>query len=134
MISDKPNRFFHVTPKQNLNSILANGLIPQIGKRSEDIGESQEAIYLFPNFEEMDNALANWLGECFIDDDEEEDLIILQIDLPEGFPVRREVDSNGDLFYEAYCTCDISEEHITAVYDEEYNLVNINEYDKLMEI
>ena len=123
IILNKSNRYFHVTPKQNMDSILANGLIAQIGERSKEIGESQEAIYLFPNFEEMETALANWLGECFEDTDE---LIILQIDLPNDFPVYREIDSNGDDFYEAHCTCDISEEYITAIYDEEYNILNRN--------
>ena len=123
MIINKDNRYFHVTPKQNIDSILANGLIAQIGERSEEIGESQEAIYLFPNFEEMNNALANWLGECFEDIDE---LIILQIDLPKGFPIYKEMDSNGDEFYEVHCTCNIPEEYITAIYDEEYNLLNRN--------
>ncbi len=131
MIANKSNRFFHITPKQNLNFTLSTGLLPQIGKRGEEAGEPQEAVYLFPNFEEMDNALANWFGECFEDDDTE--LVILQIDLPEGFPVCREIDSNGDLFYEAYCTCDISEEYITAVYNEEYNLMSFEEFDKEIE-
>ena len=116
MILNKNNRYFHVTLKQNMGSILANGLIAQIGERSKEIGESQEAIYLFPNREEMETALANWLGECFEDDD---DLVILQIDLPEDFPVYREIDSNGDDFYEAYCLCDIPKDYITAIYDEE---------------
>lgn len=118
MILNKNNRYFHVTLKQNMGSILANGLIAQIGERSKEIGESQEAVYLFPNREEMETALANWLGECFEDDD---DLVILQIDLPEDFPVYREIDSNGNDFYEAYCTCDIPKDYITAIYNEEYD-------------
>lgn len=117
MITDKKSRYYHVTPKRNIASILADGLIAQIGERSEEIGEQQEAIYLFPNVEEMNNALANWLGECF---EEEEELIILQLDLPDDFPVYREVDSNGDYFYEAHCFCDIPEEYITGIYSEEY--------------
>lgn len=122
-LTNKKNRYFHVTPKKNISSILENGLIPQIGERSLEIGEQIEAIYLFPNFEEMDNALYNWLGEAFED---EEELLILQIDLPDDFPVYREIDDNGDDFYEAHCQCDIPEEFITGIYDESYQLLSRN--------
>ena len=128
-LENRPNRYFHVTPKDNLNSILSNGLIAQIGERSLEIGERQNAVFLFPNFEEMNDALYNWLGEAF----EDIDLIILQIDLPDDFPVYREVDSNGNDFYEAHCTCDIPEEYITAVYDESYELLRTIEKDEEME-
>lgn len=120
MITNKKNRYFHVTPKKNLQSILSNGLLPQIGERSAEIGEPEPCIFLFPIFEEMDNALYNWLGEAFKDDEE---LVILQIDVPENFPIHQEKDSNGDDFYEAYCKCRIPGEYITAVYDESYQLI-----------
>lgn len=123
MIVNKDNRYFHVTPKKNIESILANGLIPQIGERSQEIGEVQEAVFLFPNFEEMNNALTNWLGDCF---EEVDELVILQIDLPKDFPIYREIDSNGNDFYEVHCQCDIPEEYITAIYDENGNLINRN--------
>ena len=120
-IEDKPNRYFHVTPRKNLESILENGLIPQIGERSLEIGEPVEAVFLFPYFEEMNNALYNWFGEEF--DDDEDELIILQIDLPDNFPVYRELDDNGDEFYEAHCQCDIPVEYITGIYDEYYDFI-----------
>lgn len=129
-LENKPNRYFHVTPKNNLNSILSDGLIAQIGERSSEIGERQNAVFLFPNFEEMNNALYNWLGEAF----EDVDLVILQIDLPDDFPVYREVDSNGNDFYEAHCFCDIPEEYITAIYDEYYEILQTVEKDSEMEI
>lgn len=122
MIENKPNRYFHISSKENLDSILENGLIASIGERSQEIGERIEAVFLFPNKEEMDNALYNWLGEQF---DDSEELVIFQIDLPSNFPVYREVDSNGEDFYEAYCYCDIPEEYITAVYDETYNRIDV---------
>lgn len=130
-LENKPNRYFHITPKDNLDSILSDGLIAQIGERSLEIGERQNAVFLFPNFEEMNNALYNWFGEVF--EDEDVDLIILQIDLPDDFPVYREVDSNGNDFYEAHCSCDISKDFITAIYDENYELLRINEKDEEME-
>ncbi|GCD54288.1 hypothetical protein [Acetobacter pasteurianus] len=60
---------FHVTPAENLPSIMRNGLEPRIGPRSEDLSEKYKAIYLFPNVEAMENALANWMAEAFDDDE-----------------------------------------------------------------
>lgn len=41
------------------------------------LGELKDAIYLFPSIEDMENALSNWLGELFED---EEVLVVLEID------------------------------------------------------
>ena len=57
--------YFHVTEKKNLKSILSKGLVPQIGTLSQKLGEDRKAIYLFATELEMENALANWLGEEF---------------------------------------------------------------------
>lgn len=56
---------YHVTPIKNLPSIMENGLIPLIGVRSQEIGELEPRIFFFPNVDEMENALMNWLGESF---------------------------------------------------------------------
>lgn len=123
-IKNKTGRYFHVTPIGNLESILANGLVPQIGKRSKEIGEVQARIYLFSKFEEMENALMNWLGEAF---EESEELGILQIDLPNDFPIKTEVDSNGDEFYESYAYDVIPPNFIVGVYNELYEFLKIGE-------
>lgn len=109
--------FFHVTPVENLQSIMKNGLQPQIGDRSEQCGEKTKAIYLFHSLEDVDNALYNWLGECFLPDI---DLAILQIEIPEDFPIIMQKDSNGDIFFESVCYEEIPAEHITKIYDEMY--------------
>lgn len=44
------------------------------------LGESENAIYLFPSIEDMENALSNWLGELFEDEDV---LVALEIDTTE---------------------------------------------------
>lgn len=124
MIEDKENRYFHVTPAKNLDSILKNGLEIRTGERSLANHESQDAVFLFPSFSEMENALYNWLGAEFEDED---DLIIFQIDIPKGFPVYRNTDSNGELMYEAYTYENIPPAYITAVYDERYELINEGE-------
>ena len=55
--------FYHVTPLQNLESIFDYGLIPLKGERSVACGEETPAVYLFNSLEDVDTALASWLGE-----------------------------------------------------------------------
>lgn len=82
---------FHVTTEKALPGILEAGLLPQIGERSAQLGESEPAVFLFSSFENMENALWNWLGEVF--DEEEERTgehvghVALRVLLPDGFAV-----------------------------------------------
>ncbi len=69
-------KLFHVTLKSSLDSILQEGLLPRRGPRSSQLGEIDEAVYCFASKEDCENALMNWLGEAF-DDDEE--LVVLEI-------------------------------------------------------
>lgn len=70
---------FHVTTDKSLSSILRDGLVPAIGVRSTELGEALPAIYMFPSVADLEDALGNWLGECF--EDYDGDLHILQVDL-----------------------------------------------------
>lgn len=127
-MKDKKNRYFHVTPMKNLEDILQSGLQPQIGERSKQCGEETKAIYLFHSLEDVDNALLNWLGECFPEDI---DLAILQIDVPDGFPIITEKDSNGDDFFESVCLEPIPVDYISAIYDETYQKIeNLKEMER----
>lgn len=72
------SQFFHITPTANVPAILMEGLQARIGPRSEQLGEPAPAVYLFATLEAADNALGNWLGECFEDD---EQLSLLAVDL-----------------------------------------------------
>ena len=71
-----PERFYHLTPRRNLDAIKAQGLMPSIGERSEDLGEEEPRIYLFDSKQSLEDALGNWLGEEF---DEDEELVALSI-------------------------------------------------------
>ena len=83
--------YYHVTLMENVPSIRKNGLLPQIGERSEELGETEKAIYLFPSKEDMDNALMNWLGEWYNEEYGEDcDLAILEVRLPEEISVMDE--------------------------------------------
>ena len=69
---------YHVTHSASWPRIQAEGLLPTIGDRSADLGEVEARIYLFPDKDSMNNALMNWLGECF---EEEENLYVLEVDI-----------------------------------------------------
>ena len=120
-----PKKYYHVTPIENLQSILQNGLEPRIGERSEELGEEVERIYLFHSKEDMEDALMNWLGEWFEDYLE---LVILELEIPDtpNSPcVITKLDSSGNKFYESYCYNAIAPEYITKVYDEDMQEITI---------
>ena len=71
-----PELFYHLTPRRNLEAILSQGLKPSIGERSKALGEAEARIYLFDSKESLEDALGNWLGEEF---DEDEELVALSI-------------------------------------------------------
>jgi len=79
---------FHVTPMEKVDSILTNGLIPQIGERSKKISE-EKGIFLFPSEEDMEQAMLSWLADEF---DEDEELASLKIMLPDDFPLESPVE------------------------------------------
>jgi hypothetical protein len=72
-------RLWHVTPKDNLSSILGLGLLPQIGPRSAALGELVPAVFCFDSPEDLSDALLNWLPDQFDDDQE---LSLLEIQTP----------------------------------------------------
>lgn len=69
---------YHVTPTQNLRSVMKNGLVPNIGDRSSKIAGEQSGIYLFPSVEAAEDAVMNWLGDEF---DEDEPLTLLKVNI-----------------------------------------------------
>ena len=73
---------YHVTTLASLPAILQEGIEPSIGPRSARINEITPAIYLFPTVDHVADALGNWLGDEFEDEDE---LVVLEVegDVPE---------------------------------------------------
>lgn len=84
--------YYHVTPADNLDSIMRVGLRPRIGERASAYGEDAPKVYLFGHRKNVDNALMNWLGDEF---DNDVALAVLQV----------ECDSvvRGDVDYEFVC-------------------------------
>lgn len=62
---------FHVTRTTNIDSILVEGIVPQIGERSLEFGEPREAVFAFPTALDCNTALGQWLGEWFEEAEEE---------------------------------------------------------------
>lgn len=79
---------FHVTRKENLYSIMKNGLIPQIGENSEGL-ENEPLVFLFPDEDSMNTALSSWFGALYDDEDE---LISLKISLPTNWELISDVE------------------------------------------
>lgn len=100
---------FHVTSASALASIEAQGLIPQIGPRSRLMDEAQPATYFFASKEDVENALMNWLGEEFDDD---ETILVLEVNL-RGIEIKREI---GQFEFTTHQT--IEADRILNVYDE----------------
>lgn len=73
-----PSVLYHVTPSRNLDSILRDGLRPQIGPRSALLGEKVARVYFFQTLDSVEVALCNWLGDAL--DDEPGAIAVLAID------------------------------------------------------
>ena len=66
--------YYHVTDVRNLDSIFQDGLVPQIGSLSKqlgDTGEATPAIFLFTSDDACRDAIGSWLGEAFDELDKE---------------------------------------------------------------
>lgn len=107
----RPNeeRFFHVTPAENLASILTHGLVPSIGARSAALGEPTARVYLFTSREACEQALCNWLGEAF--EDLEHGLVILELEAVG-------ITGQSEAPFEVACSDVVSPELIRRVLDE----------------
>lgn len=86
-VLDKQIIAYHVTPERNLRKIKKIGLVPQIGTNSSSYGETEGRIYLFPTSVDADNAVMNWLGDLY---DEDEQLALLAVDIA-GLPTKKDV-------------------------------------------
>lgn len=75
-------KYYHVTMKENMESILENGLIAQIGCNSEFMYEEENSVFLFVSVEAMKDALSSWLNMCFEQDWE---LVSFEVELPDDF-------------------------------------------------
>lgn len=78
-------KMYHVSPATNDRSIKRFGLRPQTGSRSTKLNESK-GIFLFPSVDDLEDALMNWLGDEFEDD---ETLTIWEVTIPDKSKLKR---------------------------------------------
>lgn len=112
-ISETHSEYWHVTLKENLENIVSNGLQARIGERSQLLGESLPAVYVFNTLIDAETALGQWLGDEF---EEEDELVILKVkpDTPPDF------NTQGDkTHYESMFFRDVRPHEIVAHYSEE---------------
>ena len=100
---------FHVTTADAWERIRIEGLVPQIGPRSEMLGESEPLVYLFPTLLHVEDALSNWLGESIEDDLK---VIVLEVDIT-GLPTRHDPGQ-----FEITCAAPIAPARIRSTLDE----------------
>ena len=67
---------YHVTPSENVGSILKVGLVPRVGEASRLIGEGFPHVYLFTSLGWAKESIETWLGEVYRD----KDLSVLSVD------------------------------------------------------
>lgn len=80
--------YYHVTPQSNTNNILQSGLLVQQGERAKQLNEA-DGVFLFRSVMEAEDAVMNWLGDEF---GEDEPLDLLEITLPLTFPLEDDPD------------------------------------------
>ena len=71
----KQNVVFHLTKKSNVPSIKTHGLKPAI---PTDMPTEEEGVYLFKTKQNAEEALMNWYGDRYQDDEE---VVLLTIDI-----------------------------------------------------
>lgn len=99
---------FHVTLTSRLQAILSEGLRPQVGPRSKQMGEMIPAVYCFADRLACIDGLSNWLGDCF---DPDEELVVMEVDIG-GLAF------SNHAGWEVSLTCPIGPDRILATYSE----------------
>jgi hypothetical protein len=84
-IMQLPNKktFYHVCLASKVKSIMARGLIPAIGKHAKETGETEKAVWLFPDKITASDALNNWLGDWYDD----KKIALIKVTVPSDFPI-----------------------------------------------
>lgn len=98
--------FFHLTPAENIPGILKEGLLPRVGYNRIDDIELGPAVFFFPSYDCVEDALLSWYGEI----SEGEDIALLELDLTDTPLYRDET-----VPFEVYCTTPVSPRSIKTI-------------------
>ena len=102
-LSEGEGAYYHITRSENVPSIMGTGLEPTKPIDMEDV----EGVYLFKSVASAEDALMNWLGDRF---DEDEPLTLLRVD---GAGVE-ELDTDAASGFEAISKTTIAPEFISV--------------------
>lgn len=79
--------FYHVTLSKNVPKILDIGLLPRIGYYAYKMHEKRRAVWMFANAGDALEMIPAWLEPIY-----GSKLTILEVNLPEKFPVNTDCD------------------------------------------
>lgn len=105
---------WHLTDKQNVPSIMQNGLEPRIGTKSRSAKEKKNRIYVFPDLTSVEDALTNWWY-----DNTEFRQALLQLRLPASWV------SQDKMRWEATIDKPVPPEFIKVMHDDVSDLASL---------
>jgi len=82
--------YYHVSTETNTHSILRSGLQITKGDRSSQVEGEEAGIFLFRDTDSVEDALSNWLGDEFSED---ERINLFEVTLPSTFPLENDPES-----------------------------------------
>jgi len=94
--------YYHITRSENVPLIMKGGLLPSKPDDMQDV----EGVYLFKSVMDAEDALMNWLGDRF---DEDEPLTLLRVDSAGA----GELDTDSAAGFEAISKTGIAPEFIS---------------------
>lgn len=97
--SGKQKVLYHVTLASNVPSIMKDGLVPQVGERSNYINDTQVAVHLFADGSDVEDAVNEQDGWLNHDDGvfaPEDKLAVLRVTVPARSVARDKSQSIGD--------------------------------------
>lgn len=106
-MENRDRTFYHVTPTDNLASIMSEGLVPSVGDRSKKLGENA-CVFLFPSREDAEDGVDQWMGDDF---DDEQPIALLEVTVP----LEIEIFKTADIDWEFYTKVTIPPECLTIL-------------------
>lgn len=71
-------RLFHITYRENIPSIMANGLLPSIGERARLVDETTKKISCFESLDKAYIAYDNWMCPLF---NNNKQIVVIELDV-----------------------------------------------------
>ena len=86
--------YYHITTPAAWTKIQQDGLIPQLGERSQMVHEPNPAVFLFESRAAMEDAYFDWIESVY---ENEPELVILAVRPPKGMLLDESVACEGEV-------------------------------------